>query len=123
MNETSETDLAAAVRVQEYLADAISVGQVLSNLEYQIFVNEVNQSLFDRSRHSRYAFLGAILPLLRTAIQFIPRVINAGSTAYNVGRDIHAALREARPVRKAMLGPQKGVGHGRRAMLGGQDRV
>lgn len=68
INETSETDLAAAVRVQEYLADAISVGQVLTNMEYQIFVNEVNSSLFDRSRHSRYAFLGAILPLLRTAI-------------------------------------------------------
>ena len=33
-NPTSANDLAAAVRVQEYLADTVSVAQVMTNHEY-----------------------------------------------------------------------------------------
>jgi hypothetical protein len=74
-NTTTHTDLQAALRVQEYLSDAVSVGHVMACSEYRHFVQEVNSNLFDRSRHSRYAFLGSILPILRTAVQYAPRLL------------------------------------------------
>lgn len=77
-NETSQTDLDAALRVQEYLEHQVGVSTVLTSAEYVQFVHEVYHSLFDRSRHSRYAGLGMIMPFLRTAARYLPQMISAG---------------------------------------------
>lgn len=103
VNNSCHTDLMAAIRVQEYLCQTANVASVMTYAEYELFTKEVMSSSFDRAKHSRYAFLGSILPFIRTAMRFTPQILKAGSAMYGVGRDIHAAMREDTAVKRRAM--------------------